>query len=90
MSFEEWALLWGEAGDITLGDGTKRPAWKMRAKGNAAFEGGKEGIVQMRRWDTKKPYSLDNVYVEYKNRVLADGYELSLEIAEQKINDIQE
>ena len=45
--------------------------------------------VGLRRWDTSGPYSLENVYVVYKDRTLADGAEIVAdlrEIAEWEIN----
>lgn len=81
LSFDEWRLLWKKAGNITLGDGSTKPAWRMRG-GNGMLE--KEPIrPQIRRWDTKKPYVLSNLYVVVGTKVLADG-EL---LAEQILNE---
>ena len=81
MSFEQWVALWKEAGTITLGDGSEKSAWKMRGRGKGWTA--ETEVVQLRRWDLTKPFSLDNVYVTYKGRTLADGQE----IAEREIND---
>lgn len=86
ISLEDWTLLWRKAGNITLGDGSKQLAWKARGRDTGCGWGAEPQRPQLRRWDTSKPYTLDNVYVQYKNQVLADG-EL---IYEQKLNDEKE
>ena len=88
MSFEDWEALWKRAGSIELGDGTSRPAWQMRARGTPGWDLAPQR-VGLRRWDTSGPYSLENVYVVYKDRTLADGAEIVAdlrEIAEWEIN----
>lgn len=86
ISFEEWRMLWRKAGSITMGDGSLRVAWKARGRDTEGGWGTEPQRPQLRRWDTSKPYTLDNVYVQYKRQVLADGQELY----EQNINDEKE
>ncbi len=88
MSFEDWQQLWARAGTLTLGDGTEKPAWLMRGRTRGWVND--IDVVQLRRWDLSKPFSLENVYVLYKGDILADGAEIALENAEWEINDREE
>ena len=83
VSLAEWHYLWRKAGYLTKGDGTSVPAWKMRGRDKEGGWGNSPEVVQLRRWDLNRPYTLDNLYVVYKDSILADGYQL----AEQLLNE---
>lgn len=86
ISFEEWRLLWRKAGTISLGDGSQKVAWRARGRDTEGGWGVEPQRPQLRRWDTSKPYTLANVYVQYKTQVLADG-ELLAEGLEKEFED---
>ncbi len=69
-----------------MGDGSLKVAWKARGRDTEGGWGTEPQRPQLRRWDTSKPYTLDNVYVQYKRQVLADGQELY----EQNLTDEKE
>lgn len=70
ITLEEWTALWLEAGMITLGDGSKVPAWTRRGKSQVRD-------VHIERWNPKEPWTLDNMQVVYMGRVLADGKQVA-------------
>jgi hypothetical protein len=68
----EWVELWATASPIPLGDGSFAPAHTKRGRNP-------QTDVQLRRKDTGKPWTKDNMDVMYKGQSL---------LAEQKLNEM--
>lgn len=92
ISYPEWVMLWRKAGKIALGDGSEKLAWQARGRDTACGWGAEPQRPQLRRWDVGEPYTLGNVYVQYKKQVLADGELIAeqIAIAEREINEEKE
>lgn len=78
----EWVAIWHRAGIVQLEAGPTK-AWQAAKP----YFSKKPGTMLL-RWDTTKPWALENVHVVFDNGkeqlVIADGYEMY----EQKINKI--